>query len=354
MVASLLLILLPLVWNSFDKLQFASAQFDIPELNAVVSYPTCDDCYCIKENNETCPAENPAIGYSAVDRKGGYKFAAGEFSEKEIITPIILGCNPFRNKLCDTQPPRQFRYDLDPVGHAKAVCGIFYNIPRRGCPDEYELVSYPSWEAAEDAGAVVTHTGPCGVCSTTKDLGVMMTTRDFGDILAQCLLQFGVFGFNIKNIIECAQEVDLSPDCLKMLIWGSRQTTEDCADVCSENADLENLDLQGSPPECKLNSCAQCTIDKQDFITSYLGRNNYNSGILAGYVQPCSSYVNLTHNSCPNATELEIKQNISSVDPLVADKSSGNVSNGELHHFLSLVSISSLTMTVLLHWNLFW
>ena len=60
----------------------------------------------------------------------------------------------------------------------KAMCGKLYGMARRVLcnqegyfPVKYwmKLISYPSWTAAENEGAFVTHTGSCGVYSTSAN-----------------------------------------------------------------------------------------------------------------------------------------------------------------------------------------
>ena len=52
------------------------------------------------------------------------------------------------------------------------------------------LVSYDSYADALDAGAHVTHTGRCGLCSPLQDLAVYMREPDLTDLVRQCGLDF--------------------------------------------------------------------------------------------------------------------------------------------------------------------
>jgi len=73
--------------------------------------------------------------------------------------------------------------ELDPED--PSVCGVVTDGETR-----YALVSYDSYADALDAGAHVTHTGRCGLCSPLQDLAVYMREPDLTDLVRQCGLDF--------------------------------------------------------------------------------------------------------------------------------------------------------------------
>lgn len=287
-----------LIWSEFES-KNSRATGQVPDISiGSTPYGTCGDCYCVPERGGECPNTQLEEGYTGVRTANGDD-DLGNLKNQEAVNPIILGCNPFMSEFCETQPPRQFRYDLDADASAKAVCGILYKKPRFGCPNEYALVSYASEEEANAAPAVITHKGACGVCSTTKDLAVMMTTRDFNSLLAQCTFTFFLQGINVKNFLECVQELGITPDCAKMLYWTSRANADQCSDVCTADA-TTGIQGQGPPPNCDPSPCTRCALEKTgQFSASFLGRLPINSGVLSVLAPPCEEFYNLTHNACP-------------------------------------------------------
>ena len=71
---------------------------------------------------------------------------------------------------------------------AGTVCGVVPQGDAGVAPRPYELVTYPSSGAAQAAGAIVTHFGHCGVCSTLANLAVYMTQNDLTAPVRACRL----------------------------------------------------------------------------------------------------------------------------------------------------------------------
>lgn len=175
-----------------------------PELpSLVIEYPTCNGCYCIPDEidgEKKCPKDNPESHFSGVSTNEALRF-----SSQVAVNEFELNCDPFTEEWCQTQPPQK----LVELGD-EAVCGIQYKHSRSVCPTQYKLVSYASWEEAEEAGAIVTHVGACGVCSTSKDLAVFMSTRDFSSLLTKCISSFFLGGLSPDSIVECIEEIGFS------------------------------------------------------------------------------------------------------------------------------------------------
>jgi hypothetical protein len=89
-----------------------------------------------------------------------------------VATEIFsLSCNPYENETCTTTPPQTF-LDSD-----TAVCGYVYTTLPDGSQScsEYSMVTYESRADLIKAGAIITHEGSCGLCSTTQDLAVYLS-----------------------------------------------------------------------------------------------------------------------------------------------------------------------------------
>lgn len=147
----------------------------------VPQYACCGDCYCIN-GDEPCPKEVPNMNISSE--------AVELFKSMTVTNPINITCNPYDTQYtgepCETTPPQ------DPELVAlwdEAVCGALYSTntsDANQCPAEYSLQSFPNKESAEAAGAVLTHWGACGVCSTTQDLAVYIESVDLTTLGVEC------------------------------------------------------------------------------------------------------------------------------------------------------------------------
>ena len=104
--------------------------------------------------SEECLAVCECKGYTPRD------FSSSDLSELrdwELTAPQeLLLTNPYDAPL----PPAEL-----------GVCAI---IVVDQAEKKYRLESFPSAEAATSAGAIVTHNGPCGQCSSLKDLAVYL------------------------------------------------------------------------------------------------------------------------------------------------------------------------------------
>ena len=128
-------------------------------------YPTCGDCWCISGNNgtEPCPTSQPQTTFSDE--------VISIFKAQETKSIYTLSCNPYSNATCETEP-KQAMLDVE-----DAVCGHVYsqNSDLTLSCSTYNLVTFKSSIDAELAGAVISHVGSCGLCSTTADLAIYLS-----------------------------------------------------------------------------------------------------------------------------------------------------------------------------------
>jgi len=171
-------------------------------------YAYCGDCHCIVANNgddndgPSCPSEAPPTEFRA-DYVAFLK-------SLQVTNPYELSCNPYQDDACETTPPQQS--NLTALGDA-AACGVVYekgglsssdDDDHQQCPTRYRLVSYASVEELEKDGAVLTHHGACGVCSTTQDLAVYIENPDLVAKGTECSWQ-GLLDF--ERGVRCYQQV---------------------------------------------------------------------------------------------------------------------------------------------------
>jgi hypothetical protein len=267
----------------------------------------------------------------------------------ETVDPIILKpplCQPYddlaslylaRQDKCDPEPPEPKR---------NAVCGSKYT-NTDGCASEirraYELKTYRNRRKAIADGAVITHKGPCGVCSNHQDLAVYLTPGLLDAVSAHCGLLFVDFSkptlplridyddafkdvkkcYNDK-IIELAPNMGLAltPDCAHVWASNNLKTAVSCweqsctkweadpdpVDDCCKTAIEGNPDL-GIPPwepnnftTCEINGCLKCDEEKSgEVFKKYAGRTRRNSGIIGPVIKrPCGSIANLKQDPCAN------------------------------------------------------
>ena len=69
------------------------------------------------------------------------------------------------------------------------------------------MLNYPSMAAAEAAGAVVTHTGMCGVCSTRQDLSVYMNYFDMTAVGKVCGLRAT---YSTQSAVNCFMNLGMT------------------------------------------------------------------------------------------------------------------------------------------------
>jgi len=159
-------------------------------------YAYCGDCHCITGDEETCPTEAPPTEFRA-------DYVAF-LQSLEVTNPFELSCDPYQDDdTCETTPPQS---NLTALGDA-AACGVIYEMEGLSddqCPTRYSLVSYASVDDLEAEGAVLTHHGACGVCSSTQDLAVYIEYPDLVTKGTECSIR-GILDFD--DGVACYQEV---------------------------------------------------------------------------------------------------------------------------------------------------
>jgi hypothetical protein len=165
-----------------------------------------------------------------------------------------------------------------------AVCGVLF-------VDEtsYELVNYTSHQEAEEAGAIPTHSGECGLCSTLNNLAVYAGNGDLTTPVRECGLT-GVREGDQANI-DCLLELGFDLPCAQIWFYNTRHTRTECGRPC-----FAALNDPYHFPDGRLNDCLQCDEDKAGPVfKKFAGRTRRNSGLATAICRPCEGLFATDH-----------------------------------------------------------
>jgi len=247
-------------------------------------YPMCGNCWCVPDNGGLgdCPDWKPETSFpnKTIDT----------YQKQAPVSFYILNCNPYKDSSCATEPP-QVMLDVD-----SAVCAYKYIALADGSQSctNYAMVTYASAADAELDGAVVTHAGSCGLCSTTQDLSIYLI-EDFTAAGKKCATM-GLF--NEDQGLKCYMELGLTGECAKIWNYDGIFDGKACGAVCAKELTWPN---NGPAPACALNDCLQCDEDKAGpKFTSFAGRSRRRSGLISEIIRNCSSIAHISHDPCTN------------------------------------------------------
>jgi hypothetical protein len=153
----------------------------------------------------------------------------------------------------------------------------------------YRLETFATLEAAEAAGARVTHTGACGVCSTLDNLAVYIAQPDLTDPVRQC----GLLGITegMEANVECLLELGFGLPCAQIWYWNTQHTRSRCLQSC-----LGALNQPYHLPDGSLNECLRCDeVQSGDVFKAVAGRTRRNSGLANTMCRPCDEVTRLVH-----------------------------------------------------------
>ena len=122
-----------------------SANGALAEDESALPYATCDGCFCVPEDNESCPRIMPETNFTEL---------LPLYRSLELTNPFTLDCDPYKEG-CDL-----LHQSL--VGEEGVVCAIRYSYDGDGnstCPTSYSLESVASQQEAQAQGLAVTHFG---------------------------------------------------------------------------------------------------------------------------------------------------------------------------------------------------
>ncbi len=153
----------------------------------------------------------------------------------------------------------------------------------------YTLATHPTAADARAAGAVVTHGGACGLCSSFADLAVYAGIGDLTEPVRACSLAGLSGGLEVTE--ACLQDLGFTPPCARIWAWNARHTQESCLDSC-----LALLDAPYHEADGQLNACLQCDEDESGPVfKAVAGRTRRNSGLATALCRPCDTVWRIDH-----------------------------------------------------------
>lgn len=236
----------------------------------------CDGCFCVAGSGETCPNDiAPPTNLDSL---------VPIYRQYEITQHAFLGCDPYQASSCERIPAA-----LD-----GGACIVTLE-SRSSCPGgRYSVSTYPgSVQEALDKGLYVTHTGPCGVCSSLQDLASYIDVGANMRREAGFCGFIGLLGFGLGP--KCFRNLGLTSACADMWFYNTRSTSRSCFLLCWLDV-LLNKPANDPGPDCSLTNCIQCDEDNSGPIfLEYSGRTRRNSGLLANIIRPCSELETVAH-----------------------------------------------------------
>ena len=222
--------------------------------------PLCNKCHCTpswEQDPETfeCPKGTPPpwqYSQRTIDT----------LKAQQVINPYSLKCNPYSNETCDTVPSlEKYKWGKE------SICGLLFQKPHTSakhswrqhvvsgnCPlTNYTLQTFSSTTEATNVNAVITHTGPCGACSTTQDLAAYMQHPDMVAAGRRCTNKILLFGHSAG--VACYEALGFTTPCATIWTYNSQNTATVCRKTC-----VRHLFSPPNQPEphCRLNECLYC------------------------------------------------------------------------------------------------
>ena len=135
----------------------------------------------------------------------------------------------------------------------------------------------------------ITHLGPCGACSSMRDLQVYLENIDLTDPVRACGLQSISSGQ--EEGVSCLRALGFSEACSAIWYFNTVNTRTKCLQLCFAHLDSPYVDEDGA-----LNPCLACDEEESGPIfKAYAGRTRRNSGLPSAICRPCSSVSPVSH-----------------------------------------------------------
>eukprot|EP00934_Nitzschia_sp_Nitz4_P000779 Nitzschia sp. Nitz4//scaffold172_size47551//4330//5428//NITZ4_007137-RA/size47551-augustus-gene-0.37-mRNA-1//1//CDS//3329538738//779//frame0 len=314
-----------------------------PLISGVELPARCGDCWCIN-GSEECPGDVAGIVNYFDDATLEVMSEATLTNNPDFLTLQTAdgqSCYPFADLMvAATYAESQFPQCALNAGVDGSVCGYLYDSEDTDCLGRsYEIHTYESEAAALAAGAVVTHSGACGVCSSMQDFHVRMRDKDtFQSATTLCATSF-VLGGTFAELIQCFADMGLTDSC--GLLWAhfGAANANECATQC-----FGSTELNGPAPECALSDCLECAVDIRAVFDDIAGRTFQSSGIIEAIARPCEEFTYIEHDVCSgldyNATDaLAMGGGSPTPSPTVAPSDSGAATSAFLTTFLSMMAL---------------
>uniref|UniRef100_A0A7R9W9P1 Uncharacterized protein n=1 Tax=Pseudictyota dubia TaxID=2749911 RepID=A0A7R9W9P1_9STRA len=294
-----------LALTTLNSCHYLNAHFTYchpPEAQAA-AYGTCGDCHCINLD-KPCPS-----GEANVPRTDYPKNFTAQLNAMKPTNQMQMACNPYNatdkgNRTSCTEPPQDlYQVEL----WETAVCGIKYDMDKLTqdlCPTEYNMTTYNSSQDMLDDGAIMTHWGACGVCSTTQDLATYIDNPDLTGKGQEC----GIRGlFNVDDGIKCFEEAGYTTPCAEMWMYNVFNTRDHCFDICIDFTFFGDGKNSGPPPECRIANCLLCDEEMSGPIfQTEAARSRRRSGLLSKIPRHCENILIVNHTDPCEITRAEV------------------------------------------------
>ena len=258
--------LLLLLWALPSSTQ---ALFPHRELQTSAVNPVCGDCYCVPEDGSSCPSDTTGIWSSFPE---SYPTLFTTFVPTSTTIDLVAsdgssaGCYPFADVVgpidnFDESSLPQCELTTGSDSSSTAVCAYKFAeaaSDTSDCPDrEYELVTYKTATAASLDGALMIHSGQCGVCSSAQDLAVRMSTLEtFQSASVTCATAFA-FGGTFADLVACYETVGFATPCATAWAYYIATSAKNCASACAGAG--TSTPLFGDAPTCEWGDCLKCS-----------------------------------------------------------------------------------------------
>jgi len=261
---------------------------------------------------ENCEGDEwSAPQYFAPDLAALREWTLAELPESVSVEPgehfrpkSLMGNDPYaKPSQCETDDDCDDGEACDPpvCRPTSKFCAI---LPLQDGIGQYVLVNYDSELDATDAGALVTHRGPCGLCSPLQNLAVYIERRDLTEPVRQC----GIAGFvqGIASFVPtdlrraCISELGFDGPCTE--IWG--YNTVHTGKACGTECGLE-FTSSHNRNDGEINSCLACDETKSGAIfKAVAGRTRRASGLPSAICRPGSAVYPVEHFYSPRSVGL--------------------------------------------------
>lgn len=212
----------------------------------------------------------------------------GPFSAAIVDEAFLEGLRTWT--LLDPPPPlAEDPYAAPPPMPGDAAQGVCAVVVVSRTDRTYRLETFPSAQEAALAGAVMTHDGPCGLCSDLGSLAVYAGVGDLTQPVRACGLE-GMFQ-GIERNLACLQEIGFNEACASIWYWNTVHTRERCQETC-----LRLLNAPYHDPDGSLNPCLQCDEALSGPVfKAVAGRTRRNSGLATALCRPCHEVRPIIH-----------------------------------------------------------
>ncbi|MEE2644987.1 MAG: hypothetical protein VYD19_08645 [Myxococcota bacterium] len=152
----------------------------------------------------------------------------------------------------------------------------------------YQLSTFPTQAAIAEVGAQLTHSGPCGLCSSLRDLAVYIEKPDLTDPVRRC----GLAGLNdLAQTQGCLEELGFSSPCASIWAYNVQHTRQRCLEPC-----LAALRSPHHEEDGRLNACLSCDEEESGPVFKAIaGRTRRGSGLPSALCRPCETVTPVIH-----------------------------------------------------------